>query len=156
MTGPGQTDDGSGRAPGGREGPAPARRTLQVRDVGGALALLRPAPSGLQVMLQAVVSGVVAVLEGGCLGLVNGRAQSLVVWPSTTTFDPDGIVIRVPGLGVFCVGDRLHGAGGHGHSADMALPAVVLPCATHEVAVLNEVQEEAGRSRADRRRSGRR
>jgi hypothetical protein len=153
VTEPRGTDDGGGASPDPREGPAPA---LQVREVCGVLAVLGPVPAGPQFMMQAVVSGEVAVLDGGCIGLVGGRARHLVVWPSTTTFDAgDRIVIRVPGLGVFRVGDPLHGAGGYGYSADMALPAVSLPCATPGIALLNEVQEEAGRSRAERRRSRR-
>lgn len=155
MTGPDDPDEGGRGSPASAGEPGPARRPVQVRDVCGVLALLRPVPSEPEIMLQAVVSGVVAVLDGRCLGLAVGRERQLVVWPSTTTFDPDRIVVRVPGLGVFRVGDRLRGAGGHFRGADMLLPPLSTPCTTRSVAVLNEVQVEAGRSRAERRRSWR-
>jgi hypothetical protein len=148
----GDPRDGGQRSSSPAEDPQSVEREFQVREVGGALALLQPAPSGPEVMMQALISGRVAVLEGGCIGLAGGREGHLVAWPSTTTFAPDGIEIRVPGLGVFRVGDLLQGAGGNGYSSNMALPAAIVPCATHEVAVLNEVQWESGRSRAERRR----
>ena len=137
--------------PGPAEGPELGERGFQVREVGGALVLLRHAPSGPESMMQALISGRVAVLDGGCIGLADGGEPHLVAWPSATTFAPDGVAIQVPGVGVFRVGDLFQGGGGYGYSANMDLPAEIASCATHEVAVLNEVQWENGQPRADRR-----
>ena len=140
----------------GLSGPAedlePAERGFQVHEVGGALVLLRPAPSGPELMFQALISGRVAVLPGGCIGLAGGRGREghLVAWPSTTTFAPDEMAIQVPGLGVLRIGDFVQAGGGSWSSSNMALPPAIAPCATREVSILNEVQEQ--QSRADRRR----
>ncbi|WP_188959738.1 hypothetical protein [Modestobacter marinus] len=151
MTESRDTHIGGDRSTGSAEGPQSVEGGFQVREVGGALVLLRPAPPEPEFMMQALISGRVAVIEGGCIGIAGGREGHLVAWPSTTTFDSDGIALQVPGLGVFRVGDFLRGGGGFGYSSNMALPAAIVPCATHEVAVLNEVQWESGQSRADRR-----
>jgi hypothetical protein len=146
---------GGDRPSGPAEDPESLEGRFYVGEVGRGLVLLRPAPSGPELMMQVLISGRVAVLEGGCIGIVGGRGGHLVAWPSTTTLDSDRLAIHVPGLGVFRVGDFLRGGGGFGYRSNMALPTAIVPYATREVAVLNEVQRESGQSRADRRRARR-
>jgi hypothetical protein len=73
--------------------------------------------------MEALASGVLALGVGGCLYLSDGSEPGdLIVWPHGTTAVRGEDAVRVPGKGVYKVGDDLDLTGG-----SVALPAAVLP-----------------------------
>lgn len=59
--------------------------------------------------MQAILSGRIVVLEGGCLGLDAIPLQ----FPFGSELLSDGSGVEAPGLGVVRVGDEISGGGGY-------------------------------------------
>ena len=60
--------------------------------------------------LQAIISGRLSTLEGGCIGLSGGGVGHVAVFPAGTTLLSDGV--EIPGLGEFEYGDLISAQGG--------------------------------------------
>lgn len=110
-----------------------------VETVDGSLAVVRPASwGGGGGGNDAAISGTLAVVDGGCLGLGDdGGSQIVVVWPSGTAALPDDVGIDVPGMGTYRLGDEVEGGGGSTR-ADFEGP--LAGCPADDVFFLNEDQ----------------
>ncbi len=62
---------------------------------------------------QAVVSGRLEKLPGGCVGLVGDGGNVVVVWPAGTTFSEDSTGLDVPLYGAIRYGSQFRTAGGY-------------------------------------------
>jgi hypothetical protein len=90
--------------------------------------------------LGAPLSGTLVILQGGCLGIDNGTAPSLVAWPPGTTFaGGDTVGIRLPEGRVIRVGDTVRTDGGRLDSADPATPARPGDCQGSEIFTVSDV-----------------
>ena len=81
---------------------------------------------------QAKVTGVVTLLDDGCLGLeIADGSRILVVWPAGTEFS--GEQLEVPGTGQLSVGSSIDGAGGFANPVADRFPS----CSTRDVVFLS-------------------
>ncbi|RIV35541.1 hypothetical protein [Micromonospora radicis] len=71
--------------------------------------------AGAEGARQALISGRLAVGEGGCLVVRSaGEPESVIVWPPGVTLLTNGRVgVDVPGTGAVTVGDTFSGGGGY-------------------------------------------
>jgi hypothetical protein len=87
------------------------------------------------VMPQALISGRLAIVNGGCFGIIKEEGNEFAaIFPVGTTAEGDALTI--PGLGEVKVGDDLEGGGGFGEKASLD-PSLPEECRTDEVAYLN-------------------
>lgn len=68
--------------------------------------------------LQAIISGRLSTLEGGCIGLSGGGVGHVAVFPAGTTLLSSGV--EIPGLGKFDFGNLISAQGGLVPSGDWA------------------------------------
>lgn len=76
--------------------------------------IMRPPPPRNSASGQALVSGELGMLNGGCFGLLP---DTVVVWPAGTTALPDGTGVRLAGGEELRRGDTLTTGGGYGDVA---------------------------------------
>lgn len=91
--------------------------------------------------MDALVVGELAVV-GGCIGLVDGPSEYVVVWPTGTTLAGDeDIALDVPDVGRVEPGERVQLGGGY-VSAPFTdnVPSIPEGCPGDEVAVANSDQ----------------
>lgn len=97
--------------------------------------LLRPPPTEGGGSAGAMVSGQLAVLSGGCLGLSPDTA---VAWPNGTTALPEGDGVELSDGQVLRLGDRLETGGGY---AGVDFTGQAADCPGSNVAFINDPGE---------------
>lgn len=60
---------------------------------------------------QAIITGKLSLVNGGCLGLTHGGVSNIAVFPMGTVLATNGVTI--PGLGEFAFGDLISSRGGY-------------------------------------------
>lgn len=124
------------------EGPAPSYSgvgppIISISDQDGAVALVwtrNPIANG-----EALVSGRVERLSGGCVGTTRaGTNDVVIVWPAGTTFAEDSSGLRVPRYGVLTYGSQLTTAGAYVTIAESGLRGELPPdCDATDVAYIS-------------------
>jgi hypothetical protein len=94
------------------------------------------ASSGATGYGEALVTGRVAVLRAGCVGLWNGGEEVLVVWPEGTIPLDDEVGVAVPGLGELRVGDEVSAGGAFGSGDSLITPVEADRCKTPQVVAI--------------------
>jgi hypothetical protein len=121
----------------------PATESTVLTSAGGVHVVV--GSGGIESGNSAGVQGRLAILEGGCLGLLSDDPRrdpkgEVIVWPAGTTIqDGDPFRIKTPGLGgsqVVKLGDLVHGPGGGGSPATVGAPQLPPECHADEVFVL--------------------
>jgi hypothetical protein len=70
--------------------------------------------SGAQPGDEALITGTVAVTDGGCVGLATAATIHLVIWPNGTSLEQSDLLkIRLPTGELLGEGDQVEGAGGY-------------------------------------------
>ncbi len=96
---------------------------IAISDGGQVVALVDTEnPAGTN---EAVVSGRVETLSGGCVGLVRDGGNVVVVWPAGTTFSKDSTGLDVPLYGAVPYGSQLTTGGGYTRIDEWVFRALV-------------------------------
>lgn len=94
--------------------------------------------SGRSGGMDAMLSGKLSVVEGGCLGIDAEGTEYLVAWPAETELgDHDGVSVRI-GPDTYALGDDVEVAGGAVEIANAhQLPDIPSSCPFEEIFVAN-------------------